>query len=103
MLGQLARLSIDPRSTGFRSSSSSLSGEKPVQAVLLLMHRIERWETAESPLAYRPLPYRWSHPLQVRSSLDLLQILSDIRGWLSEKTDSWMRPGCRWAPLRRRR
>ncbi|MGO9151355.1 MAG: helix-turn-helix domain-containing protein [Acidimicrobiales bacterium] len=68
-----------------------LSGEKPVQAVLLLMHRIERWETAESPLAYRPLPYHWSHPLQVRSSPDLLQILSDIRAWLSEKTDSWMR------------
>lgn len=68
-----------------------LSGEKPVQAVLLLMHRIERWETTADPLAYRPLPYHWNHPLQVRSSLDLPHILSDIRGWLSEKTDSWMR------------
>ena len=67
-----------------------LSGERPRDVVELLKHRIERWEQLGYG-GYDPLPFHWSHPLQVRADPDLGSLLRELLEWISEAPDSWMR------------
>lgn len=66
------------------------SGEHPREALELFKHRIERWEQIGYG-DYNPLPFHWSHPLQVRADPDLGSLLRELLEWVSQAPDSWMR------------
>ena len=68
----------------------ALSKTKPKDVVELLKQRIERWEQLGYG-GYDPLPFHWSHPLQIRLDPDLTILLRQLLDWIAEAPDSWMR------------
>lgn len=73
---------------------SEYSKNQPDKALTLLKERIERAEQSAKGYRdneFRPIPYHWDSPLQVRGSAQLVPRLREIHGWMAKKLDSWQR------------
>ncbi len=63
----------------------------PGKVLKLLKVRVEKDEKQHNRDEYKALPYDWQHQLKFRNDPNFLSILSEIRNWIAQKTDSWQR------------
>lgn len=70
---------------------AELSATEPSWVIALLRARIEFAEKLERLGDYRPTPYHWSYPLQVRQHANFTTYLRQLHAWIAGKPDSWIR------------
>ena len=70
---------------------SDVSTREPKAVLELLKNRIEYEETKPRGKEFRSLPFHWEHRLHFRGQANFQQLLREIRDWIAEKPDSWVR------------
>jgi transcriptional regulator with XRE-family HTH domain len=70
---------------------ANLSQTLPSEVVALLQRRVEHSEETTTEGAFRPLPYHWQYPLQIRGQRVHASLLRQVRDWIGSAPDSWQR------------
>lgn len=70
---------------------SDVSERDPKGVLELLKSRIEYEEAKPRGKEFRALPFDWEHQLHFQKQASFQQLLREIRDWIAENPDSWVR------------